>query len=337
MKKLILLPAILSLGTLCWAGSAREDATERLENATNVLHEIMGMPDKGIPEEVLEHAKCVAVVPHMVKGGFIFGGKGGKGVATCRTANGWSAPAFITISGGNWGLQIGVEAEDLVMIIQNEKGMQKLLSSNFHVGADASAAAGPVGRHAEAGTNWKMDTEILTYSRAKGVFAGLTLEGASIRQDSDSRHAIYGPNVTTRGLLLGKVQAPAAAQPFLSEIRGAKAQAVAQGKADDKSEARAEATHKDNVTLTGCLQKGDQEGEFAITARDGTTWEVHSATVKLDNHLGHTVTVTGPRTHETKAQERAEAKREGVVQASKKEAYAELGVTSLKMVSETCK
>jgi lipid-binding SYLF domain-containing protein len=341
MKKLILLLAIFSLGTLCWAGSAREDATERLENATNVLHEIMGMPDNGVPEEVLEHAKCVAVVPHMVKGGFILGGKGGKGVATCRTANGWSAPAFITISGGNWGLQIGVEAVDLVMIIQNEKGMQRLLSSNFHVGADASAAAGPVGRHAEAGTNWKMDTEILTYSRAKGVFAGLTLEGASIRQDSDSRRAIYGPKVTTRALLLGKVPAPAVAKPFLAEIRGAKAQAVAQGKADDKSEARAEARAEakdtDKVTLTGCLQKGDREGEFAITTRDGKTWELRSASVKLDNHLGHTVTVTGPRTHETKAQEKAEAKREGLVQASGKEVYAELGVTSLKMVSETCK
>jgi lipid-binding SYLF domain-containing protein len=124
------------------------------------------------------------------------------------------------------------------MIIQNEKGMQRLLSSNFHVGADASAAAGPVGRHAEAGTNWKMDTEILTYSRAKGVFAGLTLEGASIRQDSDSRHAIYGSKVSTRALLLGKVPAPAAAQPFLAEIRGAKAQAVAQGKAEAKEKDR---------------------------------------------------------------------------------------------------
>jgi lipid-binding SYLF domain-containing protein len=227
MKKVMLFVAMLSLGTLCWAGSAREDATDRLDNATQVMHEIMGMPDKGIPEEVLEHAKCLAVVPHMVKGGFVFGGKGGKGVATCRTANGWSAPAFITISGGNWGLQIGVEAVDLVMIIQNEKGMQKLLESNFHLGADASAAAGPVGRHAEAGTNWKMDTEILTYSRAKGVFAGLTLEGASIRQDDDSRHAIYGHKATTRALLLGKVSAPAVAQPFLAEVRGAKAQAVA--------------------------------------------------------------------------------------------------------------
>jgi lipid-binding SYLF domain-containing protein len=241
MKKVMFLLAMLGLGTLCWAGSAREDATDRLDKATTVLHEIMGMPDKGIPEEVLEHARCIAVVPHMVKGGFIFGGKGGKGVATCRTANGWSAPAFITISGGNWGLQIGVEAVDLVMIIQNEKGMQRLLSSNFHVGADASAAAGPVGRHAEAGTNWKMDTEILTYSRAKGVFAGLTLEGASIRQDNDSRRAIYGPKVTTKALLLGKVAAPAAAQPFLAEVRGAKGQAVAA----EKAEAKAEAKEKD--------------------------------------------------------------------------------------------
>jgi lipid-binding SYLF domain-containing protein len=235
MKKVIFILAMLGLGTLCWAESAREDATDRLDSATTVLHEIMGTPDKGIPEEVLEHAKCIAVIPHMVKGGFVFGAKGGKGVATCRTADGWSAPAFITISGGSWGLQIGVEAVDVVMIFQNDKAMQKLLSSNFHVGADASAAAGPVGRHAEAGTDWKMDVEILTYSRAKGAFAGLTLEGASIRQDNDSRRAIYGRNVTTRALLLGKVTPPAAAQPFLAEVHKAKAQAVAEGKAEEKS------------------------------------------------------------------------------------------------------
>ena len=230
MKKIMFLLAMVSLGTLCWAASAREDAIDRLNNAGQVLHEIMAMPDKGVPEEVLEHAKCIAVIPHMVKGGFIFGGKGGKGVATCRTANGWRAPAFITISGGSWGLQIGVEAVDVVLIIQNDKGMQKLLSSNFQIGADASAAAGPVGRHAEAGTDWKMDTEILTYSRAKGAFAGLTLEGASLRQDDDSRHAIYGRNATTRAILLGKVAAPSAAKPFLAEIREAKAQSVAAGK-----------------------------------------------------------------------------------------------------------
>ena len=227
MKKAMYLLAMLGLGTLGWAGTAKEDATDRLENATSVVHEIMSAPDNGIPEEVLEHAKCVAVVPHMVKGGFVFGGKHGKGVASCRTADGWSAPAFITISGGSWGLQIGLEGVDLVMIIQNEKGMQKLLDSNFKIGADASAAAGPVGRHASAGTDWKMDTEILTYSRAKGAFAGLTLEGASVRQDSDSRKAIYGRKVTTRALLLGKVPAPAVTHPFLAEIRKAKAQAVA--------------------------------------------------------------------------------------------------------------
>ena len=224
MKKVMFLLAMLSLGTLCWAASALEEATDRLNNATSVMHEIMGMPDKGIPEEVLQHAKCMAVIPHMVKGGFVFGAEGGKGVATCRTADGWSAPAFITISGGSWGLQIGVEAVDVVMIFQNDKAMQRLLSSNFQIGADASAAAGPVGRHATAGTDWKLDTEILTYSRAKGAFAGLTLTGASLRQDSDSRHAMYG-DATTRALLLGEVPVPPAAQPFVEEIRHAKGEA----------------------------------------------------------------------------------------------------------------
>ena len=230
MRKVIFVLAMLGLGTLCWAGSAKEDTTDRLNNATSVMHEIMGMPDKGIPEEVLEHAKCIAVIPHMVKGGFVFGAEGGKGVATCRTANGWSAPAFITISGGSWGLQIGVEAVDVVMIFQNDKAMQRLLESNFQVGGDASAAAGPVGRHATAGTDWKMDTEILTYSRAKGAFAGLTLTGASLRQDNDSRRAVYGHDVTTRALLLGKVPVPAIAEPFLAEVRGAKAEARAEQK-----------------------------------------------------------------------------------------------------------
>jgi lipid-binding SYLF domain-containing protein len=328
MKKVMFFFAMLSLGTLCWAGSAREDATDRLDNATKVLHEIMGMPDKGIPEEVLEHAKCIAVVPHMVKGGFVFGGKGGKGVATCRTASGWSAPAFITISGGNWGLQIGVEAVDLVMIIQNEKGMQKLLESNFQLGADASAAAGPVGRHAEAGTNWKMDTEILTYSRAKGAFAGLTLEGASIRQDNDSRHAIYGHKVTTRALLLGKVAAPPVTRPFLAEVRGAKAQAVAEGKAEAKQKPMGH-----TKTVTGCLQSGGAPGEFSITGEDGKGWDLRSNTVKLADHVGHQVTVTGSPTREAKAEE----KKEGQVEnAAEKKELGELRVTSLKMVSQSC-
>jgi lipid-binding SYLF domain-containing protein len=230
VKKLILFVALLSLASLGWAESKLDSSTDRLDNAAKVMHEIMATPDKGIPEEVLEHAKCVAVVPHMIKGGFVFGAENGRGMATCRTANGWSAPAFFAITGGSWGLQIGVEGVDLVMIIQNDKGMQHLLASKFQLGADASAAAGPVGRHASADTDWKLNTEILTYSRAKGAFAGLTLTGASIRRDDDSMQAIYGRKVTTRNVLMGKVPATPAAHSFLAAVKGAKAQAVEAGK-----------------------------------------------------------------------------------------------------------
>jgi lipid-binding SYLF domain-containing protein len=187
----------------------------------------MSAPDQGIPEEVLEHAKCIAIVPHMLKGGFVFGAENGRGVTTCRTANGWSAPAFFAITGGSWGLQIGVEGVDLVMIIQNDKGMQRLLSSQFQLGADASAAAGPVGRHASADTDWKLETEILTYSRARGAFAGLTLTGASIRRDDDSTEAIYGHDISNRRILQGDVPVPTEAHAFLDAVRDAKAQAVA--------------------------------------------------------------------------------------------------------------
>jgi lipid-binding SYLF domain-containing protein len=228
MKKALLLVVLLGFASLGWAESTRESSIDRLDNAGKVLNEIMAAPDNGIPEEVLEHAKCLAVVPHMIKGGLIFGAENGRGVATCRTASGWSAPAFFSITGGSWGLQIGLEGVDLVMIIQNEKGMQKLLSSKFQLGADASAAAGPVGRHASANTNWKLETEILTYSRAKGAFAGLTLSGASIRRDDDSMQAIYGRKVSTRSALLNKVATPPAAESFLNAVRGAKAQAIAQ-------------------------------------------------------------------------------------------------------------
>src|ERR1700680_3064741 len=228
MKKLMSLFAILSLGTLCWAGSGRQDAVDRLNNAATVLHEIMDAPDHRIPERIMKRAKCVAVIPHLVKGGFVFGAEHGKGVATCRTEKGWSAPAFIKIGGGSWGTQIGVEAIDLVMVIRNQKGMQKLLSSKFEIGRDASAAVGPVGRHSSENTDVKLDTMILTYSRAKGAFLGLTFVGALVRADNDSRHAMYGLRATTRATLLGRVASPAAAGPFLDAVRGAKAQALVQ-------------------------------------------------------------------------------------------------------------
>jgi lipid-binding SYLF domain-containing protein len=229
MKKLVTLVAMLSLGAVsaAWAESDREATANRLDHAGRVLNEIMAAPDKGIPEEVLEHAKCLAVVPHLLKGGFVFGAENGRGVATCRTAHGWSAPAFFAITGGSWGLQIGVEGVDLVLIIQNDKGMERLIGSGFELGADASAAAGPVGRHASADTNWKLDTEILTYSRAKGAFAGLTLNGASIRRDDDSTGAVYGQDISTRKILQGDVAIPIVARPFLDAVRDAKAQAIA--------------------------------------------------------------------------------------------------------------
>jgi len=229
MRKFVTFVAMLGLGvaSAAWAESDREATVNRLDHAGRVVHEIMAAPDNGIPEEVLEHAKCIAVVPHLLKGGFVFGAENGRGVATCRTSAGWSAPAFFAITGGSWGLQIGVEGIDLVLIIQDERGMKQLLSSKFELGADASAAAGPVGRHASADTDWKMNAEILTYSRARGAFAGLTLNGASIRRDDDSTEAIYGHDVSNARILSGEVARPAAANSFLDAVRDAKAQAIA--------------------------------------------------------------------------------------------------------------
>src|SRR5919198_1381933 len=155
-NKFLLILAMLSLSTFIWADQNKTDVVERLQTSGKVLQEIMGTPDKGIPEEVMEGAKCVAVVPKMLKGGFVFGAQHGRGVATCRLPNGqWSAPAFFTISGGSWGAQIGAEGVDLVMMIMNDQGMRHLLSNKFQVGGQASASAGPVGRHASAGTDWK--------------------------------------------------------------------------------------------------------------------------------------------------------------------------------------
>jgi len=227
MHKHILFAAILSLTTTAWAGTTREATDDRMDHAGAVLHEIMSAPDKGIPEEVLDHAKCVAVVPHLLKGGFVFGAENGRGVATCRTATGWSAPAFFAITGGSWGLQIGVEGVDLVLIIQSDKGMQRLLSSKFELGGDASVAAGPVGRHASADTDWELNAEILTYSRARGVFAGLTLTGAAIRRDDESTEVIYGHDISTRRILRGEVPPPPHARQFLDAVRNAREQARA--------------------------------------------------------------------------------------------------------------
>jgi SH3 domain-containing YSC84-like protein 1 len=208
-------------------GNERSDVVKRVQASADVLDEIMAAPDKGIPQEIMESAVCVGVVPSVMKGGFIFGAEYGKGVATCRTANGWSAPAPFKVIGGSWGLQIGGEAVDLVMLVMNKNGMEKLLSSKFKLGADASVAAGPVGRHAEGETDWKMRAEVLTYSRARGLFAGVTLNGAVVEQDGDATRAFYGRDESFRAILQGGVSAPSGSEPFLAAVKKLATQAEA--------------------------------------------------------------------------------------------------------------
>jgi lipid-binding SYLF domain-containing protein len=236
MKRLILTVVALSAIILASANLAwcedREVETKRVQAAANVLDEIMSAPDKGIPDDVMRSAVCVGVVPALKKGGFVFGAEYGKGVASCHNSNGWSAPAPFKVVGGSWGLQIGGEDVDLVMLIVNDKGMQDLLSSKFKLGADASVAAGPVGRHAEGETDWKMKAEVLTYSRARGVFAGVTLNGAVIEQDEDATRAFYTDNPSFKSILKGTVPPPSGSEPFLTAMRKFSAQAQTTAKAN---------------------------------------------------------------------------------------------------------
>jgi lipid-binding SYLF domain-containing protein len=200
------------------AAEVHTKASGRVAAAGTVLDEIQAAPDQRIPEEVLASAECVAVVPSLLNGGFVVGGRYGKGVASCRTEKGWSAPAFFVIGGGSFGLQIGGQATDLIMLIMNKNGMDHLLSSQFKLGADASAAAGPVGRHAAADTDWKMRAQVLTYSRSRGLFAGLELSGAVIKQDKNSTREFYGRMVPFKTSLKGEIEAPKDAYPFLSTL-----------------------------------------------------------------------------------------------------------------------
>jgi lipid-binding SYLF domain-containing protein len=211
----------LLFGSLTWAADDKDesDINKRIEASANVLNEIMATPDKAIPDSIMSTAKCIAVVPSMVKIAVGFGGNHGKGVATCRTANGWSAPAPITITGGSWGLQLGGQATDLVMIVTNDQGMQHLLSSKFKLGAGASAAAGPVGRDATADTDIKMRAEVLTYSRSRGLFAGIDLSGAVINQDKDETRALFGEMVPFATILNGKAHDPKGSGAFLAAVR----------------------------------------------------------------------------------------------------------------------
>src|SRR6202161_2729925 len=218
MKKFLLLALIVTLGSLSFAAAEDTKVSERVQAAAEVLNDIQGAPDKGIPQEVLGSAECVAVVPSMLKGGFIVGAKYGRGLASCRTEKGWSAPAFFVVTGGSFGFQIGGQAVDLVMLIMNKDGMKHLLTSEFALGADASVAAGPVGRHAEGNTDWKMRSEVLTYSRARGLFAGISLNGAVIKQDKDSTRDFYGRMVPFKTALTGEIEPPAGSNAFLTSL-----------------------------------------------------------------------------------------------------------------------
>jgi lipid-binding SYLF domain-containing protein len=219
MRRLLVLWVVACVAAAAFAADEKETkAEDRIQSAATVLDEIQSAPDQGIPEDVLGSAECVAVVPSLLKGGFVVGGAYGRGVASCRNPKGWSAPVFFVIEGGSFGLQIGGQAVDLVMLIMNDEGMKNLLSSKFKLGANASVAAGPVGRHAAADTDWKLRAQVLSYSRARGVFAGLELNGAVIKQDKDSTREFYGRMVPFRTSLTGMIAPPVAANPFLTTL-----------------------------------------------------------------------------------------------------------------------
>src|SRR5580692_5719738 len=229
---LVLGSGLLLLASLAWCADDKDqsDIDKRLDASARVLNEVMGVPDKAIPDKVMQDAKCIAVIPSMVKIAVGFGGSHGKGVATCRTESGaWSAPAPITITGGSWGLQLGGQAVDIVMVVTNDDGMQHLLTDKFKIGADASAAAGPVGRDTGADTDWKMKAEVLTYSRARGIFAGIDLNGAVVTQDKDETRILYGSFVPFEEILNGKIRPKETSEPFLSAVRRYSGQAREHG------------------------------------------------------------------------------------------------------------
>jgi lipid-binding SYLF domain-containing protein len=194
------------------------DHEKRFRESATVLTEIMGAGDKGIPQDLLQKATCVAIVPDLKRAGFIVGGKYGKGVASCRTTGGWSALSTIRIEGGSIGLQIGAGETDVVLVVMNDRGKQKLLEDKFTVGADASVMAGPIGRSAQAATDAQLHAEMLSYSRSRGAFAGVSLEGATLRPDTDDNHDVYGPNARQSDILNGEYKPTAASQPLIAEL-----------------------------------------------------------------------------------------------------------------------
>ena len=219
MKKIVAsLCFSLLLTCSAFAASSREDLQDRINSAKVVIDEIMQAQDRSIPQNILEQATCVAVVPGMLKGAFVFGAQYGHGVVTCRTGHGWSAPVFIRMAGGSFGFQIGGQSTDLVLVAVNDRGFQDLLKSKFKIGGDASAAAGPVGRAGQASTDWKMNAELLSYSRNKGLFGGVSLDGTSVTQDKADTETYYGAPHSFETILKGNVAVPRGAVPFVRDV-----------------------------------------------------------------------------------------------------------------------
>jgi lipid-binding SYLF domain-containing protein len=217
MRK-VLIALVVLVSTTAALAFDRADDVDRLQSSATILHEIMSAPDSGIPSEVFSGAKCVAVIPNMLKAAFGVGGAYGKGVASCRTEHGWSAPAFFSLRGGSFGFQIGGQAADIVMLVMNDRGMSELLASKVKLGADASVAAGPVGRHADASTDWKLRAELLTYSRARGLFAGISLNGAILEQHKDDTREFYGHMIPFRTILRGQIPPPPEAESWSAAL-----------------------------------------------------------------------------------------------------------------------
>src|ERR1700691_5752652 len=220
MKRILTITILIAIASLTAVASDRDDDVNRTQKAAQVFKEIMNTPDQGIPSNLLESAKCIAIIPGDKKFAFVFGGSYGRGVASCRTEHGWSAPMFVAIDGGSVGYQIGGSSTDIVMLFMNDHALQSLMSDKFKLGADASVAGGPVGRNAAAGTDLKLTAEILSYSRTKGVFGGVSLDGAVMQADKSGDRSMYGDDVNRHEILDGKVAVPSSAQPLLREIGG---------------------------------------------------------------------------------------------------------------------
>ena len=220
LKRILAVTTLIAVASLTALASDRDDDVNRTQKAAQVFKEIMNTPDQGIPSNLLESAKCIAIIPGDKKFAFVFGGSYGRGIATCRTEHGWSAPMFVAIDGGSVGYQIGGSSTDIVMLFMNDHALQSLMSDKFKLGADASVAAGPVGRNATAATDLKLNAEILSYSRSKGIFAGVSLDGAVMQADKSGDKAMYGNDVTRHEILHGKVAVPESARALVEELGG---------------------------------------------------------------------------------------------------------------------